>query len=97
MDESQTYNVEDLPDGAVVKNLPANAGDMGSIPGPQEDSKPVPHSYWSLHALEPVLHNQRSHYHEKPSHGNERAALTCCNERNPSCSNEDRVQSKIYQ
>ena len=48
MDESQTYNVEDLPDGAVVKNLPANAGDMGSIPGPQEDSKPVPHSYWSL-------------------------------------------------
>ena len=24
----------DFPDGAVVKNLPANAGDMGSIPGP---------------------------------------------------------------
>ena len=24
----------DLPGGAVVKNLPANAGDMGSIPGP---------------------------------------------------------------
>ena len=24
---------EDFPDGTVVKNLPANAGDMGSIPG----------------------------------------------------------------
>ena len=24
----------DFPGGAVVKNLPANTGDMGSIPGP---------------------------------------------------------------
>ena len=24
----------DFPDGPVVKNLPANAGDTGSIPGP---------------------------------------------------------------
>ena len=24
----------DFPGGAVVKNLPANAGDTGSIPGP---------------------------------------------------------------
>ena len=24
----------DLPDGPVVKNTPANAGDKGSIPGP---------------------------------------------------------------
>ena len=24
-----------FPGGSVVKNLPANAGDMGSIPGPQ--------------------------------------------------------------
>ena len=24
----------DFPDGAVVKNLPANAGDTGSSPGP---------------------------------------------------------------
>ena len=23
----------DLPDGSVVRNLPANAGDVGSIPG----------------------------------------------------------------
>ena len=25
---------QDFPSGAVVKNPPANAGDMGSIPGP---------------------------------------------------------------
>ena len=25
---------EDFPGGPVVKNLPCNAGDMGSIPGP---------------------------------------------------------------
>ena len=27
-------NFWDFPDGAVVKNPPANAGDMSSIPGP---------------------------------------------------------------
>ena len=31
-------NYLDFPGGPVVKNLPANAGDMGSIPG-LEDSK----------------------------------------------------------
>ena len=25
---------EDFPDGPVIKNLPANAGDMGPISGP---------------------------------------------------------------
>ena len=29
--------VQDFPGGLVVKNLPANAGDMGSIPSPRED------------------------------------------------------------
>ena len=32
----------DFPGGPVVKNLPANAGDMGSIPGPR--GFPMPHS-----------------------------------------------------
>ena len=35
--------------GSVVKNLPANAGDTGSIPGPGRShiswSKPVHHNY----------------------------------------------------
>ena len=29
-----------LPGGAVVKNPPANAGDMGSIPGPGRSHMP---------------------------------------------------------
>ena len=45
-----------FPGCSVVKNLPANEGDMGSIPGP--------------YALEPVLHNKRSHHNEKPAHPN---------------------------
>ena len=30
----------DFPDGAVVKNLPANAGDTGSSPGPGRSHMP---------------------------------------------------------
>ena len=30
----------DFPGGAVVKNLPANAGDMGSTPGPGRSHMP---------------------------------------------------------
>ena len=32
--------LKDFPGGAVVKNLPANAGDMGSIPGPGKSHMP---------------------------------------------------------
>ena len=32
---SNIKNVLDFPGGAVVKNLPANAGDTGSVPGPR--------------------------------------------------------------
>ena len=28
------YYLRDFPDGSVIKNPPANAGDMGSNPGP---------------------------------------------------------------
>ena len=43
--ECRTYSDErhgDFPGGAVVKNLPANSGDMGSIPGPGRS-----HMLWS--------------------------------------------------
>ena len=41
-----------FPGGPVVKNLPANAGDTGLIPGPEiphasEQLKPVHHNCWS--------------------------------------------------
>ena len=32
--------LQDFPGGAVVKNPPANAGDMGSSPGPGRSHKP---------------------------------------------------------
>ena len=51
--------------GPEVKNLPGNAGDMGSIPDPgrfhcHKAAKPVHHNHWSLIALEPVLHNKEA-------------------------------------
>ena len=33
-------NLSDFPGGAVVKDLPANAGDTGSIPGPGRSHMP---------------------------------------------------------
>ena len=33
LDITQKGEVGDFPDGPVVKNLPSNAGDEGSIPG----------------------------------------------------------------
>ena len=66
----------DFPDGeesAVGKNLPANTGDTGLIPGPGRSH--VPRSN-PAHApqllkpvcLEPVLCNKRSQHNEEPVH-----------------------------
>ena len=65
--------LSDFPRGPVVKNPPANAGDMGSIPGPGRF-----HMMWSNYAHEPLLLepvcpepafcNKRSHHNEKPAH-----------------------------
>ena len=43
---------QNFPGGPVVKSLPANAGDLGSLPGPGRyhmpwATKPVSHSYCS--------------------------------------------------
>ena len=55
----------------VGKNLPANAADMGSDPGPRRFH--MPRSNWACAleplSLEPMLHNKRIH-HEKPMHHN---------------------------
>ena len=42
--------MEDLPGGSAVKDPPANAGDMGSIPGLGR-----PHTLWSNQAWLPQL------------------------------------------
>ena len=47
---SEARTLWDLPGGAVVKNLPANAGDTGSIPGPGRSHVP-----WSNEAHAPQL------------------------------------------
>ena len=44
-----------FPGGAVVKNLPANAGDLGSSPGPGRS-----HLLWSNYARVPQLLSPRS-------------------------------------
>ena len=61
----------DFRGGPVVKNLPANAGDTSSIPGPGRF-----HMLWGNWArvpqllkptgLEPMLCNKRGHRSEKP-------------------------------
>ena len=52
----------------MVRNLPASAGDMGSIPGLRRcrmPTKPVCHNY-RVYTLEPVVRNKRIH-HKKPA------------------------------
>ena len=73
-------DTEDFPGGPVVRSLPANAGDTGSIPGLGRS-----HMMWGsvacgpqplkpLH-LEPVLRNKRSHRDEKPANHKEQPSL----------------------
>ena len=77
-------NFQDFPGGPVVKNPPANAGDMNSIPGLGKSHMPqlLRHT-----CLEPVL-NKRNHM---------RSLCTMTknsNQRKPVCSNEDPVWPK---
>ena len=55
------------------KNLPANAGDSGSIPGLRGSHMPLSNQACTTTecALEPMLHNERSHRNEKPEHCSE--------------------------
>ena len=53
-----------FPGNLVVKNSPANAGDMGLIPNLGQfhklgAAKTTCHSYGSPHALKPILSNKR--------------------------------------
>jgi len=46
---------EHFPGGSVVKNPPANAGDMGLIPGPGKIPHAVEQLSWWATTIEPVL------------------------------------------
>ena len=50
-DSTSKINQRDFPGGAVVKDPPANAGDMGSSPGLGRSHVPC------LRATKPVRHN----------------------------------------
>ena len=65
-----------FPGGAVVENLPANAGDTGSSPGLGRSH--MPRSNWAREPqitepvrLEPVLRNKRGRDSERPVQGDE--------------------------
>ena len=73
--EVKTKAVSDFPGGPVIKNLPASAGDTGSIPAlgrfrMPRGAKPVHHKGWSLSTLEAMLHSKRSLRSKKPKHLN---------------------------
>ena len=62
----------DFPGGPVVEDLPANAGDTGSIPGPGRSHVLQSNQACALQLLrpvnlEPMLNNKRSHCNEKPT------------------------------
>ena len=64
-------NHVNIPGGEAGKNLPASAGDTGSIPDPGRFHMPrsnyVPGPQLLSLSLETLLHNKRSHHNEKPA------------------------------
>ena len=88
-----------FPGGAVVENLPANAGDTGSSlvwedPTCRGATRPVSHNYWACAsgACAPQQERPRQWEARAPRW---RVAPTCCNRRRPSHRNEDPTQPKI--
>ena len=80
----------DFPSGPAVKNLTADAGDMGSIPGAVFHKlrvEPMHHNHWSLHALKPVLCNKKAPQLE--------SSPDCCNYRKSGHNSENLAQPKI--
>ena len=67
-------DIEGFPGGAVVENLPANAGDTGSSPGLGRSHMPQL-GLWATTTeparLEPVLRNKRGRDSERPAHRDE--------------------------
>ena len=68
----QEWEILGFPSGPLVKNPPADTGDMGLIP---DQGTKIPHASGQLSPcttttepmyLEPVLCNKRSHLKEKP-------------------------------
>ena len=92
-----TKKLRDLPGGPVVKNQPASAGDMGSIPGPGRPHLSQGNQALKLQLLKPVHSRAHALQREKPLQRearNYRVAPICRNLRKPARSNEDPMQPK---
>ena len=61
--------LQDLPDGPMVRNLSANAGDTDLIPDLGRSHMPQ-RQLLKPKSLESMLCNKRSHQNEKPAHSN---------------------------
>ena len=67
--------LQDLPDGPMVRNLSANAGNTDLIPDlgrshmPQSNKAHTP-QLLKPKSLESMFCNKRSHQNEKPTHSN---------------------------
>ena len=72
--------LRDFPGCPMVKDLPANAGDTGSIPGPRMiPYAAVPLSLYATteaRALGPRLYNKKCHCSERPAHCDPRVGLS---------------------
>ena len=60
--------------GPVIKNLPANAEDMGVIPAPGRFHMPTCRNYCNPSTPESMLHNKRNQRNVGPVHCNQRVA-----------------------
>ena len=63
-------DIKDIPGGTVDKNPPANAGDMGLIPGLGSFHMPQGNEGCVPPLLKLVLCNKRIHHNEKPAQYN---------------------------
>ena len=66
--------MKSLSGGPVVKNLPANAEDMGLIPAPGRFHTPTCHNYCNPSTPESMLHKKRNQCNVRSVHCNQRVA-----------------------
>ena len=62
----EKFTLRDLPGGPVVKNLPANAGETGSTPGPGRFHMPKGNEAYEPQPLSPRALEPRAPRQEKP-------------------------------
>ena len=105
LDTHLKYTTQDLPGVPVVGSLPANAGDMGSVPGPERVHMPRSNQAHGPQLqsplLKPVCPRARTMQQEKSPQREaqaprRRTAPTFRNERKPACSNKDPAQPNTH-